>query len=151
MSYSHLHLQNDTFKKFATLFHDRAQVPQLLTASPLNMGLLTPAPPVWHPASLALRAAVKDASAECEKEGWEGGLVNLALGYAYREAKELELPTVVGLSKPSEVHETVRIWRELRSAADNPSNKRLESERTFRERLGEFKDFSWASPPEPSS
>ncbi|KAI0092548.1 Aldo/keto reductase [Irpex rosettiformis] len=146
MSYSHLHLQNDTFKNFVAHFHDRARIPQLLTASPLNMGLLTPSPPIWHPAPPVLRDTVKEASAECEREGWEDGLVNLALGFAYREAKNLGLPTVVGLSKPSEVHETIRIWRELRSPNEALNNKRAESEKTFQKRLGELRNYSWASP-----
>lgn len=144
MSYSHLNLQNDSFKDFVPHFHNEAEIPQLVTASPLNMGLLTPAPPVWHPAPPELRAAVAGATREAEKAGWEGGIVNLALGFAYREATELQLPNVVGLSKPAEVHETIRIWRETRTATDDLTRKN--AEKRFQEHLGGLKNYSWSSP-----
>ncbi|KAI0698867.1 Aldo/keto reductase [Cytidiella melzeri] len=146
MSYSHLNLQNSSFATFLPYFRDRAKISQLITASPLNMGLLTPSPPPWHPAPHAIMSAIREASAICDANDCEGGLVNLALGYAYREARKLELPTVVGLSKLSEVHQTMRAWRELKSASDDPDSVRRKSEERVLEHLKEFKDYSWSSP-----
>ncbi|PAV21138.1 Aldo keto reductase [Pyrrhoderma noxium] len=109
LSYSHSNLQNPSFASFAPILRSRAHVSQLVAASPLNMGLLTPRPPVWHPAPEALREAVRravgvvagaKALVEGGKEygngveqehgkggggGWEGGLPDVALGYAMRE------------------------------------------------------------------
>jgi D-arabinose 1-dehydrogenase len=146
MSYSHLNLQNSSFTAYISHFHDRAKIPQLLTASPLNMGLLAPSTPPWHPAPPELRTAIREASKECDQDRWQGGLVNLALGYAYREARKLELPTVVGLSKLSEVHQTMDAWRELRSVSDDSNSARKLSEDKVLRHLGKFKDYSWASP-----
>lgn len=86
LSYSHSNLQNPSFASFAPVLRSRAQVKQLVAASPLNMGLLTPKPPVWHPAPQPLRDAVQQAvDLIASQEDWEGGLPDLALGYAMRE------------------------------------------------------------------
>ncbi|KAF8076019.1 galactose dehydrogenase [Lyophyllum atratum] len=57
LSYSHLSLQNSTFLQYAPQLQQRAQVGQLLAASPFSMGLLTASPPAWHPAPAELSAA----------------------------------------------------------------------------------------------
>lgn len=144
LSYSHLNLQNASFAAFVPAFRARARVAQLVTASPLNMGLLTPAPPAWSPASPALRDAVSAAGDALAKK--QGGLVNVALGYAYRRAEEIDLPTVVGLSRPSEVHETMRVWRALQLEDIEAKTARLSDEELVRKTLGDFVEFSWASP-----
>ena len=146
LNYSHLNLQNDTFAAFLPEFRSRARIAQFLTASPLNMGLLTPSPPPWHPAPLELRDKVKAMSEQCIKEGWGVSLPNLALGFAYRRARELDVPTVVGLSNLKEVHETVRIWRGLQLEEGESAQKRVAGEKCVLLGLEKSRGYSWASP-----
>ncbi|KAH9950094.1 NADP-dependent oxidoreductase domain-containing protein [Amylocystis lapponica] len=144
LSYSHLTLQNDAFAAFAPLLRERARVPQLLAASPLSMGLLTPSTPAWHPASPELRAAGLRANAVCAEEGWEEGLPSLAVGYGYRHAEKLDVPMVVGLSNLREVHENVRAWRAIKEKRDEA--KRVGCEEKVAASFGDLKNWSWASP-----
>jgi D-arabinose 1-dehydrogenase len=143
LSYSHLCLQNSTFLEFIPHFYKRAKVGQLLAASPMSMGLLTSTPPSWHPAPLRLRKAALDAS-----DTWAGGLPDLAMGYSIRRTISVEepLPLVVGFSSPEEVHECVKVWREI--LAGHESEEREESEKQAQEvfRQAEFLDWSWPSP-----
>ncbi|KZT13110.1 Aldo/keto reductase [Laetiporus sulphureus 93-53] len=145
LSYSHLMLQNTAFAEFAPHFRDRAKISQLLTASPLNMGLLTPKPPAWHPASQELRDAAKQASSTCAQ--WDGGLPNVAVGFSFRKANELSVPTVVGLSNPREVHENVRVWREICEGKEEKELERLAQEQEVLKVFDNLKGWSWASPP----
>ncbi|TBU32214.1 Aldo/keto reductase [Dichomitus squalens] len=146
LSYCHLSLNNSTFATYAKPLRERAKVTQLVTASPLSMGLLTPTPPPWHPAPAELKEAAKDANRLVEDAGWEGGLPNLAIGYGFRKGQETDLPVVVGLSSPREVHESVRAWRTIQKGTDEGQRVVLEDKviRTF----GSSLNLSWASPPE---
>ena len=148
LSYSHLNLQNSTFLAFASAFRDRARVGQLVTASPLNMGLLTPSVPSFHPASPGLRQATIDAQATLlAKDAQSGGLVDVSLGYAYREAHAADLPTVVGFSRPSEVHETIKVWRDLQAEEGTAADAtRRAREADVLKILAPFVDYSWPSP-----
>lgn len=110
MSYCHLNLQNRTLLDFKTAFEQRADVKQIITASPLSMGLLTANPPAWHPASDNIKEAVKGAVRVSRKPDGESGLPDLALQYAFQKAREVEIPTVVGLGSLKDVHESARIW-----------------------------------------
>lgn len=139
LSYSHLCLQNSTFMEFAPHFYRRAKVGQLLAASPLSMGLLTAFPPSWHPAPPGLLHAVSKA-----REKWSD-LTNLALGYSLRQTRAVgdNLPLVVGFSTPEEVHECVKVWREV-----SKGSERQKREKEVCELLREagYLDWSWASP-----
>jgi hypothetical protein len=146
-------VQNDTLKSFLDHFTSRAIVGQIITASPLSMGLLTQKTPVWHPATEDIKEACVQARKLCEDQGTD--LPNLALRYAYKTAKASHLPTVVGCGSPKEVHETMKIWRELRRerGSDDDGNiigeQRTELEdqviRIFEDNGA--KDYSWPSPP----
>ncbi|KAF9482004.1 Aldo/keto reductase [Pholiota conissans] len=144
LSYSHLCLQNATFLEFIPHFYKRAKVGQLVAASPLSMGLLTPKPPAWHPAPPALQEAVVSA-----RKTWDADFPNLAVGYSIRQSNrgERPLPLVVGFSNPREVHDCVKVWREIQ-AAPADEGKRKEGEERAREvfRRAEYLDWSWASP-----
>ncbi|GAA6055583.1 hypothetical protein JCM3770_002499 [Rhodotorula araucariae] len=115
-SYCHYTLQNTTLSTWIPLFY-AAGVKQLLVASPLSMGLLrSAASPAWHPASPALQAATQDAVRACSAKDQK--LEDVALGFGFSSAKPAgvagrETPTVVGLSTPEEVHETMRVYRTL--------------------------------------
>ncbi|KIL00443.1 hypothetical protein PAXRUDRAFT_129821 [Paxillus rubicundulus Ve08.2h10] len=116
MSYCHLNLQNHTLLDFKAAFEERAGVKQVISASPLNMGLFTPVQPVWHPASDNVKEAARRAVELCAKasgEGGGGGLPKLALEYAFHKAREIETPTVVGLSTLKDVHENAQIWYQV--------------------------------------
>ncbi|CDO74134.1 hypothetical protein BN946_scf185043.g184 [Trametes cinnabarina] len=144
LSYSHSNLQNCTITEFAPHFRTRAKISQLLTASPLNMGLLTPRVPPWHPATPELRVAAQQADEVCAEEQWEGGLPNVAVGYGFRKASELHLPMVIGFSNPREVHESVRVWREIKEGQEKDTRRALEERiiKTF----GKWAGWSWSSP-----
>ncbi|EPT03107.1 hypothetical protein FOMPIDRAFT_91744 [Fomitopsis schrenkii] len=145
LSYSHLNIQNSAFAAYAPRLRERARVGQLLTASPLNMGLLTPTPPQWHPAPPELKDLVTQAADVCE--GWDGGLVNIAVGYGYRTAAELDVPMVAGLSHPHEVHESVRAWRDTKETQEK-KEKRIAQEGKAIEIFDGYQGWSWASPPD---
>jgi D-arabinose 1-dehydrogenase len=144
LSYCHLTIQNDTLASFAKEITGRAGVGQLLTASPLSMGLLTSNPPKWSPAPEKLKSASAEAVDLCS--AWTGGLPNIALGFSYRTARDLGMPAVVGMGSLEQVHETMRVWREI--ASDNGAQERKEYEdRVIRlfEASG-YKNYSWPSP-----
>lgn len=108
------------------------------------MGLLTPAPPPWHPAPKDLLIANKEAGRV--SASWAGGLPNLALGYAMRHSIDVEMPMAVGFSTLREVHESVRVWREVQAGLDGANRRHKEEEVTkVFDRAG-FKDYSWSSP-----
>jgi len=135
LSYCHLTLQNDSLRMFGPLFRDRAQVQQVLNASPLSMGLLTPKPPLWHPAPEGVVIAAKRARKSAET--WAGALPNLALGFAMRHSLTAGMPLAVGYSALVEVHESIRIWRQMREDA-NGGGRIFDGDTV--------KNYSWACP-----
>lgn len=139
LSYSHLTLQNSTFNVFAHDFYERAKVKQLLAASPLSMGLLAPKPPSWHPAPDALKSAVVKAL-EISPD-----LVNLALGYTARQTGT-KTPLVGGFSNVREVHECVKVWREVLEKKDEERRVGQEKDVIGLFEKCEYLDWSWKSP-----
>lgn len=139
LSYSHLCLQNSTFLEFIPHFYKRAKVGQLLAASPMSMGLLTSRPPSWHPAPPRLRKAVVDAS-----DMWARGLPDLAMGYSIRHTISATepLPLVVGFSSPEEVHEYVKVWRDILAGYQNGEREKKEKEVQEVFRQAEYLDWS---------
>lgn len=145
LSYCHLSLNNSTFETYAKPLRESAKVTQLISASPLSMGLLTPNPPSWHPAPAEAKEAAKQANGILNDARWEGGLPNLAVGFGFRKGRENGMPVVVGLSNPHEVHESIRAWREIEKGTDEERRRVLEDQviGAFGSSLG----YSWASPP----
>ncbi|KAJ7688382.1 Aldo/keto reductase [Mycena rosella] len=146
LSYSNLTLQNSTFLQFAPQLLERARIGQLLAASPFSMGLLTGvAPPPWHPASPELLAATVDASEKSKAGG--RSLADLATGYCIRHTGG-DIPLAVGLSRPEEVHECVKVWREIEMDGEEDV-KRKEEEEAIKSVFSEagVLDWAWASPP----
>ncbi|KXN86314.1 D-arabinose 1-dehydrogenase [Leucoagaricus sp. SymC.cos] len=139
LSYSHLTLQNSTFNAFAPHFYERAKVKQLLTASPLSMGLLTPTPPSWHPAPDALKLVVKDALKVAPD------LPNIALGYTARQTG-IKTPLVGGFSNAREVHECVKVWREIYESKDGSVRVQQEKDVIELFEKSQYLDWSWKSP-----
>lgn len=150
MSYCHLNLQNRTLLDFKTAFERRAGVKRVMTASPLSMGLLTPTPPAWHPASEDLREAVERAVRVSKRPNGESGLPQLALEYAFQKARELGIPTVVGLGSLKDVHENARIWYSVdkQGLGENEEWKRRVQDviSVFGEGDGGLLDSSWENP-----
>lgn len=150
MSYCHLNLQNRTLSDFKTAFEQRAGVKYVLAASPLSMRLLTPDPPNWHPASQNIREAVKRAVEVSKQPDGEGSLPELALEYAFQKARELKIPTVVGLSSLKDVHENARIWYTVdkQSLGENQEWKQRAQQVTAVFGLGDdgLLDHSWENP-----
>lgn len=81
------------------------------------MGLLrSAASPAWHPANEALQNATQEAVQLVTSRGAK--LEDVALGFGFSSAKLVggegrDTPTVVGLSTPEEVHETMRVYDEI--------------------------------------
>lgn len=107
------------------------------------MGLLKSDPPAWHPAPPDLRLAVVNASKIGDMD-----LPNLSTGYSLRHTLSAErlLPLVVGFSTPREVHECIKVWREVQT--EGPASDRKEIEELARSifRDAGYLDWSWASP-----
>ncbi|KAF9535038.1 NADP-dependent oxidoreductase domain-containing protein [Crepidotus variabilis] len=143
LSYSHLCLQNSTLLEFIPYFQKRAKVKEVVAASPLSMGLLTPSPPPWHPAPPNLRQATADAI-----QSWGQDFPQLAVGYSMRKASAYEnpLPLAIGLSSPTEVHEAVKAWRKITDSTTTSDDQKGEElvQKIF-EKAG-YLDWSWASP-----
>ncbi|CAL9129715.1 L-galactose dehydrogenase-like [Musa acuminata AAA Group] len=76
----------------------------VISASPLAMGLLTDyGPPEWHPASLELKDACRDAAAHCKEKG--KNISKVALQYSLMNK---EIATIlVGMNSPKQVEENV--------------------------------------------
>lgn len=146
MSYAHWNLQNHAFDVYAPLFRETG-AKELLTASPLNMGYLTPSPPSWHPASTEM-IAFKDENLIPMCREWPGGLPNVALGYALAKTSGAMagVPLVTGFSRTREVHEAVAVWREVENGS---SEARKSQENVVIEALREagWENHSWRSPP----
>lgn len=109
------------------------------------MGLLTSAgPPSWHPASPELLAATVRAAEESASKG--RSLADLATGYCIRHTGGA-IPLVVGFSRPEEVHECVRVWREIEKVGDE--DVRIAQEEAVKAIFKEagVLDWEWASPP----
>ncbi|KAH0839603.1 Aldo/keto reductase family-domain-containing protein [Lanmaoa asiatica] len=147
MSYCHLNIQNRTLLEFKAAFERRAGVKQVITASPLSMRLLTPNPTAWHPASENLKEAVKRA---VRVSDGESGLPELALEYAFHKAREVEIPTVVGLGSLKDVHENARIWYHVdkQGLGENEEWKQRIQDvlSVFGEGEGGLLDRSWENP-----
>lgn len=81
------------------------------------MGLLRSASsPPWHPANEALQAATQEAVKLVNSRGAK--LEDVALGFGFSSAKlegteGRDTPTVIGLSTPEEVHETMKVYTEI--------------------------------------
>ncbi|KAJ7162580.1 Aldo/keto reductase [Mycena crocata] len=146
LSYSNLTLQSSTFLQFAPQLLERAQVGQLLAASPFSMGLLTGvAPPSWHPASPALLAATVRADEKSKSRG--RSLADLATGYCIRHTGGV-IPLAVGFSKPSEVHECVKVLREIEMGGEHDVKRKEQEEEVKHVFMdADVLDWAWASPP----
>ncbi|CAK5262683.1 unnamed protein product [Mycena citricolor] len=145
LSYSNLTLQNSTFLQYSSHLLGRAQVGQLLVASPFSMGLLTDTgPPSWHPASTELRSAARQTATLARAGG--RSLADLATGFCIRNTGG-SIPLAVGLNKPEEVHECVKVWRsvELEKEDDEARSQQEEAVRAVFKDSGVL-DWSWSSP-----
>ena len=108
-----MQLQNTTLATYIPLF-EAAGVKQVISASPLSMGLLrNEGGQVWHPASPALQKAREDAVQLITKAGTTLEAVALGYGLASAGSSATHTPIVVGLSTPEEVHETMRVFSQL--------------------------------------
>lgn len=123
------------------------------------MGLLGPKRPTWHPAPQDMIEAARVAEATAATTsgvGWPGGLPNLALGYAFRRPKSHaeispynDVPTVVGLSSPEEVHDAIAVWREVSIPGRNTVRKSKEDVIRGLFRATGWLDWSWSTPENP--
>lgn len=80
---------------------------------------------------------------------WPEGLPNLGLGYSIRNtgAAHGQVPLVVGFSSPREIHECVRVWRDVQAGTNEDQRKKGEEAVRDIFRRTDFLDWSWASPP----
>lgn len=155
-TYAHHTLQNDALQQgYLQALTEKARVKQVVSASPLAMGLLTTSGgPDWHPAKKypelfdATRAAVE----MCKGKGTK--LEDVALSFGYRPLNQPDgrrVPIVVGCKDLEEVTDTVRRWKEVNPGAQGvggSEKKELEEEvkKLFAERGVQC--WSWACPSE---
>lgn len=154
-TYAHYTLQNDALQKgYLQALTEKAGVKQVVSASPLAMGLLTTSGgPDWHPAKKypelfdATRAAVE----MCKEKGTK--LEDVALSFGYRPLDQpggRRVPIVVGCKGLEEVTDTVRRWKEVNPGAQGvggSEKKELEEvKKLFAERGVQC--WSWACPSE---
>jgi L-galactose dehydrogenase len=105
----------------------------VISASPLAMGLLTPAgPPPWHPARADIVAATQRAAKYCVENGLE--LAKLALQFAISNADVAS--TLVGAAAPEVVEQNVE-W-----AAEMPDIRAIAAVQQI---LSSVTDPTWAS------
>ncbi|KAH8830617.1 Aldo/keto reductase family-domain-containing protein [Flagelloscypha sp. PMI_526] len=142
MSYSHLNLQNRSLLSFLPAFRDTAKIPTILSASPLNMGLLTPSIPTWHPAPEELRATM-----EAFQKEWNGNLPELALMFGMETCSKNGLPLVVGLSNVKEVETIMAVWARFMEQGGKMTAGERQADAIFKKVLDEggWIDWSWAS------
>jgi D-arabinose 1-dehydrogenase len=115
------------------------------------MGILRPTPPKWAPA--APWPWIKDAvtsAVQLSKE-WDAsgaGLPELALQYAVARAREVGMPTVVGLSTPEEVHASAKVWHEVDGEGLAATEEWIDRVKRMQDlfRDAQVLDCSWASP-----
>lgn len=115
-SYSHHTLHNDALPPFVPRLL-AAGVRQVVSASPLSMGLLrsnAPAPR-WHPASPALHEAVRRSSERVAPR--QLASVAMAFGLSSCGVGAGATPSVVGFSTPDEVSIALDLVRRLPKAA----------------------------------
>ncbi|KJE01371.1 galactose dehydrogenase [Cryptococcus gattii NT-10] len=155
-TYAHHTLQNDALQQgYLQALTEKAGVKQVVSASPLAMGLLTTSGgPDWHPAKKypelfdATRAAVE----MCKEKGTK--LEDVALSFGYRPLNQPDgrrVPIVVGCKDLEEVTDTVRRWKGVNPGAQGvggSEKKELEEEvkKLFAERGVQC--WSWACPSE---
>lgn len=126
---------------FAPLLKERGGVKQLVNASPLSMGLLTPrGPPAWHPAPKELRHVVKQVAHAVQP----GSIANVALRFGLRDWKApYVVPTITGWSTPAEVDASVA----AKKASDLPDASLEAMERLakdmFRQDAGGWAGWAW--------
>lgn len=114
-SYCHNTVQNTSLSSYTSLFYG-AGVKQIVSASPLSMGLLRDAGPSheWHPGSAKLKFATTEAVALCRAYGTT--LERVALSFGLKSASsDVSRPTpiCVGFSRPDEVHEAMEVYAAL--------------------------------------
>jgi hypothetical protein len=86
--------------------------------------------PEWHPAPQALLDLKDKVAEDATLKDAKLKLPDLATGYSMRVARDAgNLPTVIGLSKPDEVHSLVRSWRDVNAKVETvEGTKRIEAE-----------------------
>lgn len=105
LSYGHYTLLNTELEKTLTPLCLKLNM-GLVNAAPLDMNLLTlDGPPDWHPASPAIRAAVRQANAYCMER--RISLSSAALQFAL--SNETVTSTLVGVRTPEEIMENIRL------------------------------------------
>jgi len=146
LTFCHMTLQNSSLQAFLPLFKEWGQVSQVIAASPLSMGLLTPTPPSWHPAPEILRQVSKEVDELCKSQGTS--LPAVALHYALHTSQDEgdgKIPVVIGLSSLHEVHELMTAFQNPGEGAEKL--KALHQRIRTMYRNSGYENWSWASPP----
>ncbi|PWN51884.1 Aldo/keto reductase [Violaceomyces palustris] len=120
LSYSNHCLHSSVLEGLRPLFEADPcwKPPIILNGSPFSMGLLTPNPPAWHPASEELKTACVDLSRLLESKGTTLAWTALMHGIRGSEIQSDPTPrlrTLLGLSNPQQVHEAIEAYRTLLS------------------------------------
>jgi len=146
LTFCHLTLQNSSLRTYLPLLKEWGKVSQIVAASPLSMGLLTPSPPTWHPAPEAMLKGSQEAEELCKTEGT--GLAAVALHHSLHSSQKLgnePMPVVIGLSQLREVHELMEAFQDKPEGKEKVVALEQKIQALYRS-LG-YENWSWASPP----
>lgn len=131
LSYCHYNLMIDDLDRVLRPVTDEGI--GLINASPLHMGMLTPAgPPAWHPAPAEVKAAAARVVELCESRGVDVTALALRFCVEYPYAAS----TLVGMSSREQVERNLR-------AVESPIDEVLLAE--IRRMVAPVKDESWPS------
>ncbi|KAG0644455.1 Aldo/keto reductase family-domain-containing protein [Tuber brumale] len=157
-SYCHMNIQNSTLVQSVDKLRSEGGVETIVNGSPLGMKLLTGTfPGSFHPAPEGLRDACARAAEFCKARGetlprvamrwafanWKGATLS---GVSYLEELEENIRAYmdVAISSKEDYKEGKVVWKDV----DGQKVKRWEPLwEGVQEIFGEWKDYSWDSPP----
>jgi len=156
-SYCHMNLQNSTLLQSMDKLKNEGGVDTVVNSSPLGMKLLTGTfPGSFHPAPEGLRDACAKAAEFCKAQGetlprvamrwvfanWKGATLT---GVSYVEELEDNIGAYMDVVVSSEKNKEWKVtWKDV----DERKVKRWEALwKGVQEIFGEWKDYSWDSPP----
>ncbi|RPA99667.1 Aldo/keto reductase [Choiromyces venosus 120613-1] len=157
-SYCHMNLQNSTLLQSMDKLKNEGGVDTVVNASPLSMKLLTGTfPGSFHPAPEGLRDACARAAEFCKARGET--LPRVAMRWVFANWKGA---TLSGVSYLEELEDNIKAYRDVTSSEEEEDKDakvvwgEVDEEKVkkweplwkgVQEIFGEWKDYSWDSPP----
>jgi aryl-alcohol dehydrogenase-like predicted oxidoreductase len=149
-TYAHQTVLCDTLGAFLPALAE-ARVPQVVSAAPLSMGLLTAGGgPAWHPARRvpALFDATREAVTLAREQGNGVSIEAAACAYGYKPLEHggAPVPVVIGCTNLDQVHLTLRAFGEVQRGEVSADNLRVQEELVKLFEGRGVRNVSWQSP-----